>query len=354
MQRSDEEKLSVALLVAYSAVVERNVASGQELAVVFGELREAAMTADEQVKERSIIKNRLEVESLMRAMASDPARFRSHIDRTMRIVLDLPADFGEVSWTKWIQRYIAKLLLLFMQGITIFQARDDGDTIGTPAYHRASSCGPWSRGAVRSSQGVSQAFERDHLVCDASTMSPEEIERRRRNIWTCLVERMVYDRLYRYFIGEQDIGHLHNEQRVTRDLFERCFAASQISVAALQVSMDRFEEMPVSMTIWYQTPGHRVKDSFYRTITGRRYRVDVNKDEEDVNATREVRPAANAAGGPVEVSERTQSYFREPGEWLPVSPGAPPIAGGRGGSKRRAMFPGAPDPWRGKFGIIHQ
>lgn len=93
-----------------------------------------------------------------------------------------------------------------------------------------------------------------------------------------------------------------------------------------------------------------VTDSFSRDVLsdgGTRNAIDVR---------REVRWAGDDPG-PGDEYARTQSYFHEPGEWLPLSPGALPTAGGGGGgsaafrrdggSRQRWVpnCPNPPDPW---------
>lgn len=299
----------------------------------FKSVQSLAKATDSGTREHAVIVNRSKMQRLMSVMSSDAATYRAHMDRTMRVVLDLPT--GEVSWTRWIQRYVGKYLMMFMQGITLFAARDEGVAVGHPAYHRVTSCGPWDP----SHPELSAAFERDHLTCDP-TLSPQELERRRRNIWTCLVERLVYEEMYSHFIGGQDTGHLHNAQRVTRQLFERCFALNHLAVA-VNVTFDS-NGSPVGMLLQYSTPIDRVSEQFTRqpTASGGLYGLDVV-----VRVKREVRPARGAEG-PGDEYERIQSYFQEPAQWLPVSPGAPPITGGGGWTSNR---PHAPDPWAGRF-----
>ncbi len=340
--------LEVELFSLYDKVVRREITDRAILRPAFDALDRLARAADPEAREHAVISARREMPHLIQVMYDAPAVFRPYTDRVMRVVLDLPT--GEVTWTRWIQRYVTSVFLHFIQGITMFGARGDtpGATVGRPAYHRVASCGPWNP----SDPGTSRVFERDHLTCDAS-LTPAELERRRRNVWTCLIERLVYNELYEEFIGLQDVGHRMNERRVVQRLFETCFALHHISVAMVKLTFDPKHHVPASMFLLYETPDHRITEEYTRAPTGgRRYSVDVT-----VHVRKEVRPNTSDGSGAGDEYERVQSYFRPPGAWLPVSPGAPPSRGGRRGdastaspSSRRPRFvPNCPrpsDPWR--------
>lgn len=340
-----ESALGDALTDAYTAVVINMTREHRDLRPVFGDVLQSAEISSPERRETAVIQQRVKVAQLMDAMRKEPAVFRAYLDRAMRVALDLPD--GGVSWPRWIRRFISGQLLTFLQGITIFAQRDEGMDIGTPPYHRASSCGPWDP----SDPNASRAFERDHARCDVddALTSAEELERRRRNVWTCLVERMAYDNMYGNFIGYQDIGHMHNELRVTRELFERCFAITQLYIRDVSLVIDAESGRPSSMRISYATPEYSITETYTRSSADGVYEMGVGV----VGVRKEVRPNAGrgSRGGPGDVYTRMQSYLQEPGEWLPVSPGAPPLnlsrsGGGVGGGGWRPNCPGVPDPWR--------
>lgn len=350
--------LGTELFSLYDKVVRRETTDRAILLPAFDALDRLARAADPELREHAVISARREVPRLLQVMRDAPAVFRPYVDRVMRVVLDLPT--GEVSWTRWIQRYVANTFLHFIQGITMFAAGGDaqGVTIGRPAYHRTTSCGPWNPSA---DPRAIQDFEKSHLTCNA-LLPAAELQRRRRNVWTCLVERLVYNELHEEFIGLQDTGHRFNEQRVVQRLFETCFALHYISIAMVKLTYDAHHHVPVSMFLLYETPHHRITEEYTRTPTGgRRYGLDVN-----VHVRREVRPNANAsdaasdasdASGAGDEYERVQSYLQPPAAWLPLSPGAPPRGGGSEGAgagapprgrRRRRFVPNCPrpaDPW---------
>lgn len=347
MDDDDQTRLGEQLRIMYRLIDETPHVDAAVLTAGFDAVQMLARAADPEILEHSLIRNRAVVQALMDVMMADPTTYRPHVDTTMRVVFGLPT--GNVSWLKWIRRYLSKYLLMFLQGITIFEARGDtpSSAIGRPAYHRSTSCGSWD---PRDPE-ASRAFERDHLTCDPS-LDETELERRRRNVWTCLVERLVYNDLHLKFIGPQDTGHSHNERRVTRQLFETCFATHHVMLADVDVELHPRLHVPVSMRLQYHTPDHRVTERYVRRAlaTGRLYDLDVN-----VYVRKEVVPLNGDGAGDEYV--RTQSYFQAPTDWIPVSPGAAPssttasrpAARGGGGKGRPPQWtpncPGVMDPW---------
>lgn len=276
---------------------------------------------------------------------SKDQRYRPVLD-VIRKILNLQSGSG--IWLSWIQRYVTNIYLHFMQGITIFAERDENSSIGRPAYHRETSCGP----------KTSNAFEENNLKC-YSYLSDSEINRRRRNIWTCTVERLVYDQLHRHFIGVQNMGHLHNERRVIQQLFETCFAITKLSILSVTVNVDPVFHVPTSMQITYETPSSIVSEKYTRKYVGPSYLMNVKVDGEkkrnqnedflegfsntdsmwyeiSINAKKEVSPLP-INSGPGDQYTRTQSYINSPSEWLPVNP--------NGGGKKWKPNCKVLDPW---------
>lgn len=336
----DQTRLGEQLRIMYRLIDDTPHVDAAVLTAGFDAVQMLARAADPEILEHSLIRNRAVVRALMDAMMADPTTYRLHIDKTMRFVFGLPT--GDVSWLKWIRRYLSKYLLMFLQGITIFEARGNtpSSAIGRPAYHPREP-------------EASRAFERDHLTCDPS-LNEAELEQRRRNVWTCLVERLVYNDLHLKFIGPQDTGHSHNERRVTRQLFETCFATHRVMLADVDVELHPRLHVPVSMQLQYHTPDHRVTERYVRRAlaTGRLYDLDVN-----VYVRKEVKPL-NSDDDAGDEYERTQSYFQAPTDWIPVSPGAAPSSSttasrppaSRGGGRGRPPqwtpnCPGVMDPW---------
>ncbi len=330
-------ELEFCLTSLSTTIVDMDITDHTILRPKFEELRTVARSSSHEIREYSIICCRFQVCDMLMVMQNNVNVFRRYIDSTMRIVLDMP--HGTVSWDTWIKRYISKYLLLFLQGITMFASRGDlpDATMGSPAYHRGSSCGLWNP----SDPASNKEFEENNLVCNPK-LDENELERRRRNVWTCLVERLVYDALYNHFIGPQNIGHLNNEMRVTRRLFETCFAVNNIIIEGrVRLAFDSESQVPIGMTIIYVTPRYRIRETCTRqpsVMPNRGYGMDVN-----VVVQREVKPKNGQ--GPGDEYTRVQSYLQEPTQWLPISPGAPPHSYGGGRHKWIPNCPGVPDPW---------
>ena len=304
------------------------------------------MRTDEAARESVIMANRNGFGAMMDTMAADRATYNPYLDGVIRTSV-LGLERGRpTTFRAWKERLISKRMLEFMQGITMFASRDDEDDhIGRPPYHRQASCGPSTR-----EPAVSAAFERDNLTCRPDTPDPE-LSRRRRNVWTCLIERLAYRSVYQSLIGPQDIGHDHNEARVTRSLFERCFAASSVTVIDVSVALTGRTGVPVEMTVTYSTPLDRIVETYsrMRPSSAETYELDVA-----VHGRKTVRPLGGPYGyGPGDEYNRIQSYYSEPGDWLPVSPGRPPLNGGGGcvdrGRRAAGWTPnrpqGAVEPW---------
>ena len=156
--------------------------------------------------------------------------------------------------------------------------------------------------------------------------------------------------MYQSLIGPQDLGHDHNEARVTRSLFERCFASSSVTVIDVSVALIGRTGVPVEMTVTYSTPLDRIVETYsrMRPRSAEAYELDVA-----VQGVKMVRPLGGPYGhGPGDEYRRIQSYYSEPGEWLPVSPGRPPRSGGGDRGRRAAAAgwtpnrpQGAVEPW---------
>lgn len=260
-------------------------------------------------------------------------------DQKYRQLLDIINDMLKIKtgtniWLSWIQRYITNIFLHFMQGITVFENRNSTINIGRPLYHRETSCGPKTN---------SKTFENNNLKCDSS-LNNNEIDRRRRNIWTCSIERLVYDELYRYFIGFQNIGHLHNERRVIQELFESCFPISKFSILSVNLNIDQQFQVPISLKITYSTPSMIIKEIYNKKYIGPTYLLDINVNGEKnmiydnlINATKEVN---SISAGPGDQYYRQQSYKNEPIDWIPINP--------NGGSKNKKKWKPnciVIDPW---------
>lgn len=250
----NQTRLGSEILSLYGRIVENNIVDHKMFQKVCNNIKILASSTDYKNREHSVIINRVEVERIMNIMENNSTVFHSYIDETMCLLLDIQE--GEVTWDRWIKRYITKYLVLFMQGITIF------------------------------------TIKKDDVVLQ-------------KNIWTCLVERLVYDKLYNYFVGNQDI----NERNITRDLFQKCVSINKINIDAVTLVIDT-NCLPVAMRIQYETPKYIITDRFIRTTENNRdYSIEIN-------VHKEVQPLGD---GPGDEYKRVQSYINEGDAWFPLS-----------------------------------
>lgn len=168
--------------------------------------------------------------------------------QAMRNIIPLhfiPFLDGAKSVQGFIQAHVTRQFLRFIQGVTLF--REDGDDVlekqlGIPAYHRSASCGP---------DNASHAYKHDNMSC-RDVQDLDELRRRRRNIWNCRIERLIYDGMYTRFFNEQNNGHKLQLAHVERDLFETCFAVLHMSLIRVKIS-SWDENVPIKLEISYNT-----------------------------------------------------------------------------------------------------
>lgn len=123
--------------------------------------------------------------------------------------------------------HVTVLFQNFIKGITYF-AHENDESNPRPIYHRLYSCGLQTPADYRLG----------NLVC-LSSLSKEEVNRRRALIERCYIERLIYNELYKHEslhfpctgIQElsQDKGHIFRLD-LTRQDFETCFPNTRILV----------------------------------------------------------------------------------------------------------------------------
>lgn len=165
---------------------------------------------------------------------------------------------------KWVEMYVGKYFAAFLQGITLFESERDSSgniQIGRPAYHRPSSCGPANGGPD---------YESAHMDC--SGVEGQELMRRRRNTWNCLLERKIYEAIYlnALQVAEQNNGHRYNFSRFQREVFESCYPLIFASFDRVDLEWDsKAQTVPVTVTIRYDvqpTPRTHGSNQFYTVI----------------------------------------------------------------------------------------
>ena len=111
-------------------------------------------------------------------------------NRKMQSIIDIvlkPMLGKSSTLLAYVESVVSRYFLLFIQGITLFH--DDGPDIigkmGKPAYHRSASCGP---------KNATVQYKQENLSCDKQNVQDvDEIRRRKRNSWNCMIERKMYN-----------------------------------------------------------------------------------------------------------------------------------------------------------------
>lgn len=124
------------------------------------------------------------------------------MEKTRGPVDALMKKFGIKKAKEYFLYLATRTFLRFAKGITYFR---DEDPVDKPAYHREASCGDrWDPAQIK----FQATWNPD---ADEATR-----ESTRRRVHTCYVERLMYDKLYHYYIHEQDIRHLAELLKVAR------------------------------------------------------------------------------------------------------------------------------------------
>jgi hypothetical protein len=205
-------------------------------------------------------------------------------NRQLRSIVDLvfkPLVEGMSSMSSWMDSYVTKYFLMFIQGITLFASDGDnvGRSIGRPAYHRLASCGP---------HNADRTYDNDNLNCDGVDVDIVELQHRRRNSWNCFIERKIYQEMYMRIrnIIEQDFGHRFRMRHVEQRLFQSCFPLLHVSMGAINITWSA-DMIPIEMKMAYKvrlphpstgTDGafHTVVETYKRTFVQAGYELDVS------------------------------------------------------------------------------
>lgn len=170
-------------------------------------------------------------------------QFSSMIDKIYINILNFKSQKG---------MNITRLFLNFVKGITYFLSEEETDVYSV--YHRISSCGP--RNAL--------------LTCKTLKNKNKQIGKKR--IKKCLIERLIYDNLYRHetlffpSLGTeehtQDDRHIEALNRIRKE-YQICFPNSDIEIEMLYEL-----NKPISLFIKYIANNKIVMTDYYeRRIT---------------------------------------------------------------------------------------
>lgn len=147
-------------------------------------------------------------------------------------------------FSKKIPRGVTNTFSEFIKGITYFS--DQAEDV-FPVYHRLSSCGSGD-----------DAFRTSYHKC---TPDMDEIQKKKikRQIFTCYIERLIYDDMYCYYSPEekQDEGHQKRLQ-LTKDDFSTCFPRVDVVVG---LEYDQFR--PIKLTLVLFKDGREIFTKTY-------------------------------------------------------------------------------------------
>jgi hypothetical protein len=140
----------------------------------------------------------------------------------------------------------------FIRGITYF-VTDTG--LEWPYYHRTQSCGP------RNNQ---QGFIDSNLSCQSIDPSdPDELERRRKAIFTCFLERIIYNKLHNHYKMRQDNGHEYEVFVKMQQLFRECYGIS----SDISVNVEYRDNLPCRVIVHFTSTQNERKEVYIKTLS---------------------------------------------------------------------------------------
>ena len=161
----------------------------------------------------------------------------------------------------------------FIEGITYFSDELE-NKIKIPIYHRAASCG-----------NSSEDFKKKYFDC-YNTNTPEEIEIKKKHIFKCYVERLIYDDMFRtlslHFPStlnnqnlKQNKGHLFQLSERAKN-YNKCFLNINIII-----ELEYDNNLPIILKINYIKDNKIIKkEIFMKTTYIDKY--DITRYEDDV------------------------------------------------------------------------
>lgn len=154
---------------------------------------------------------------------------------------------------------ITRVFEEFVKGITYFSNEEENKK-KIPIYHRVASCG-----------NSSIHFRNQYLKC-YSTNLPEDVELKRKHIFKCYLERLIYDKMYKHLTFnfqsgpfyqnlEQNEGHQFQLSERAHD-FNTCFIGVQLKIDLIFDGL-----FPTILQIEYVKNGIIIKKETFEKIT---------------------------------------------------------------------------------------
>lgn len=174
-----------------------------------------------------------ELDVLKSTLATDDKKFfeqvyTNNLSDHMKSIHD--AIFGRMKYNRTIkvlEQEVTKTFTEFTKGITFFRSEFQDERY--PNYHRDASCGS-------KNQKSYQRFVK-------TLYGPKNDEYIKR----CLIERLIYDKLYEGHLRLQDIAHTYELQEV-KILYEKYFPNLSLKISMINYND---EKKPVSVSIEY-------------------------------------------------------------------------------------------------------
>jgi hypothetical protein len=161
----------------------------------------------------------------------------------------LDVAFNYTANTQKILDHISNVHKELLKGITHFDTNTD---VQRPVYHRAQSCGSRSPNALR------------ELNCSNTYHDTDESSRRARKVRNCLLERLVYNELFRKYhpTEQQNFGHENMILNIERshNKFMSCFPSTTMHVRLFWTNDNLF---PKGMMVTTSSPT-KTKVEMYR------------------------------------------------------------------------------------------
>jgi len=193
----------------------------------------------------------------------------------------------------------------FIKGITYFQ-RDHVNT-DEPVYHRDGACPPRDMPNLKCAASISDAVKK--------------------RIYTCYIERLIYDELWLQIMGTQQDGSHIRWLQDTKDAFRTCFPNTTIRIS-LRLSNGK----PDNVAIIDETDSDTTTELYEKAYFPFEARYDTQI-------------TAIKLQDSTVIAVKTNTYDRE-GAWQPIT-----TPGGRGSGKKSV---GASDPVKSVLDAIIQ
>jgi len=142
----------------------------------------------------------------------------------------------------------AKVFSQFIRGITLFQS-DVGPHLEYPPYHRPASCGT-----------AELNFREKFGINDQ--MSKSVINQRKNALRFCYIERMIFDKIYRFLLGKQEPRHLVELRNIER-MYQDYFPGHELTVD-INMTLDTIHPSFLVVIDTYDEGKFQIEETYYK------------------------------------------------------------------------------------------